>query len=227
MLESKAAKLFGLIGLSEIGFGYFLVYILLILFSPTLISAIVIINILMLPFTFWSVWYQWIKAKQWCVLCLIVLVLLWSIFIVNSLLGYLQLAEFSFIELINLIVTCCCYFILILGINLLVPKFNTEKNTQALRQSMNSLKADESVFVALLKKQPFYETIDFNSVIRFGNTNSKLHITVFSNPYCNPCAMMHKNIEELLQKTNNNISVQYILSSFEEKLNSTNKYLII
>ena len=226
VLESKAAKLFGIIGLSEIGFGYFLANILLLLFSPSLITSIVLINILTLPFTFWSVWYQWAKAKQWCVLCLIVLVLLWTIFIVNILFDYVRLLEFSYQEFQNLIITGCCYFVSILGINLLVPKLNTEKNTQSLRQSMNSMKADESVFTALLKKQPFYETSDSDSVIRFGNPNSKLRITVFSNPYCNPCAIMHKKIDELLSKVNNSISIQYILSSFEEKLNSTNKYLI-
>jgi len=44
--------------------------------------------------------------------------------------------------------------------------------------------------------------------------------------YCIPCAKMHQRIEELLNKTNNGISVQYILSSFSENLNATNKYLI-
>ena len=37
---------------------------------------------------------------------------------------------------------------------------------------------------------------------------------------------MHKRIEKLLKHTNNKISVQYILSSFSENLNSTNKHLI-
>jgi len=226
ILESKAAKLFGIIGLSEIGFGYFSVNALLLLFSPMLLLSIVLINIFTLPFTFWSVWYQWAKAKQWCVLCLIVLVLLWSTFAVSCLFGYIRLPEVSYQELLNMIVTGCCYFISILGINILVPKLNTEKATQSLRQSMNSIKANESVFMELLKKQPFYETNDCDSVICFGNPDSKLRITVLSNPYCNPCAMMHKRIEELLIKMNNYISVQYILSSFEEKLNSTNKNLI-
>ena len=226
VLESKAAKLFGIIGLSEIGFGYFSANILMLLFYPALLLPIVLINILSLPFTFWSIWYQWTKAKQWCVLCLIVLALLWSIFIVNLLFGYIRLPEVGYQEFLGLIATGCCYFISIIGINLLSPKLNTEKNTQSLRQSMNSLKTDENVFTALLKKQPFYETNDCNSVIRFGNTDSKLQITVFSNPYCNPCAMMHKKIEDLLIKTSNNISIKYILSSFKEELNSTNKYLI-
>jgi protein-disulfide isomerase len=91
---------------------------------------------------------------------------------------------------------------------------------------MNSLKADEDVFMTLLKKQPCYETSDFDSIIRFGSPDSKLRLTILSNPYCNPCAAMHKRIEELLQKMENNISVQYIFSSFGENLNSTNKYLI-
>ena len=145
VLESKAAKLFGVIGLSEIGFGYFSANVLLILFSPAMISSIVMFNILTLPFTLWSVWYQWAKAKLWCVLCLIVLVLLWSIFTVNCLLGYIQLPELIHSELLNFIIAGCCYFISILGINLLVPNLNTEKATQSLRQSMNSIKADESV----------------------------------------------------------------------------------
>ena len=100
VLESKAAKLFGIIGWSEIGFGYFLANVLLLLFYPALITAIALLNILTLPFTVWSVWYQWRKAGQWCMLCLIVVALLWIIFIVNSLFGYLQFS--SIIALLSL-----------------------------------------------------------------------------------------------------------------------------
>ena len=90
--------------------------------------------------------------------------------------------------------------------------------------------------MALLKKQPFYETDDCDSVIRFGNPNSKLQLTVLNNPYSNTCAGMHKRIEDLLKQVNNDISVQYILSYFNmgehtkgEHTGSplqTNKYLI-
>ena len=90
ILESKAAKLFGIIGLSEIGFGYFSANVLLLLFFPSMLTSIALLNILTLPFTLWSLWYQRIKAKQWCVLCLIVLALLWTIFIINFLFGYIQ-----------------------------------------------------------------------------------------------------------------------------------------
>ena len=87
------------------------------------------------------------------------------------------------------------------------------------------MKADEDIFKALLKKQPYHDTTDCDSIIRFGNPKSTLRLTVFSNPYCSPCTGMHKRLEKLLQQVENNISVQYILSSFGENLNPTNKYL--
>ena len=226
MLESKAARLWGIVGWSEIGLGYFLTNALILVLFPAQITYIALINILTLPYSVWSVWYQKVKAKQWCVLCLIVQVLLWTIFIINCLFGYIRMPVFDFQELLYVMMLGSCYLASILGINMLVPKLNTDKMIQILRQVINSMKADENVFAALLKQQPFYETSDCDSIIRFGNPDSPLQLTILSNPYCNPCSIMHKRIEQLMQKTNNNISIQYILSSFDESLNSTNKYLI-
>ena len=90
VLESKAAKLWGIFGWSEIGLGYFSTNVLVLLFFPTFITSIALINILTLPYSFWSVWYQHTKAKQWCVLCLIVQALLWAIFIANFLFGNIR-----------------------------------------------------------------------------------------------------------------------------------------
>jgi len=226
VLESKAAKLWGLFGWSEIGLGYFSTNVLLILYLPFTIYYLVIINIFALPYSFWSIWYQRTKAKQWCVLCLIVQVLLWAIFITNYLFGYIQLPTFSYSVIQSFIFLGICYSASILLINALVPKFNADRAVPILRQAINSMKADEDVFKALLKQQPFYETNDSDSIIRFGNPNTPLRLTILTNPYCYPCSRMHKRIETLLQKMNGNISVQYILSSFDESLDSTNKYLI-
>ena len=226
ILESEAAKMWGVIGWSEIGFGYFLANVLMLLFLPELITYIALINIITLPYSFWSVWYQKTKAKQWCMLCLIVQVLLWAIFIINLIGGYIRIPELGFLELFYLTIAGSCYFASILGINLLSPKLSADKSMQLIQQSLNSFKADEDIFKSALKNQPFYETNNCNSIIRFGNPESKLQITVLSNPYCNPCAKMHKRIEDFLLEINNNISIQYILSSFGENLNTTNKYLI-
>ena len=69
----------------------------------------------------------------------------------------------------------------------------------------------------LLKKQLFYETNDYDSVIHFENPDSKLQFTILINSYYNAFSKIHKWLEELLRETNN-ISVWYILSSSAENL---------
>ena len=55
VLESKAAKLWGIFGWSEIGLGYFSTNLLILVLSPALVTYIALINIITLPYSFWSV----------------------------------------------------------------------------------------------------------------------------------------------------------------------------
>jgi len=94
------------------------------------------------------------------------------------------------------------------------------------RQEINSIKANEDVFRTLLTQQPRYEVSKSDSQIIFGTPDSELKVTVFTNPFCNPCAKMHKRIEKLLKDTKREICIQYIFSSFQPDLDYANKYLI-
>ena len=223
ILESKAAKLFGVFGWSEVGLGYFVANVITILFLPRLVTYLAIINLFALPYAFWSVWYQKFKAKQWCPLCLITQVVLWLVFVVNLIFGYLKIVDFS---LINLIVTGSIFAIFILIINVLVPSLSKDKQTENINYEINSIKANEEVFKNLLLQQPKFEVSKENSQIFLGNQNAPLKITIFTNPYCNPCATMHKRVEQLLKDTNNEVSIQYILSTFHKDLENVNRYLI-
>ena len=222
ILESDAAKLFGVIGWSEVGFGYFISNLIILCFLPSLIPCMLFINIFCLPYSFWSIWYQKFKAKQWCPLCLGVMLLLWAIFITGMGFGYIDLSAISFWELA---ITGSMYIFSILIINMLIPVIAKSINMENIQYEINSIKADEDVFMTLLRKQPRYEVNKNTSRILMGNPGSNLLITVFSNPHCNPCSKMHKRLNELLEQ-NKHICVQYIFSSFNEELNISNKYLI-
>ena len=124
-------------------------------------------------------------------------VLLWAIFAVNCLLGYISVPELDIQALLTLMMPGSSYVAAILGIHLLAPKVGTGRTVQMLRQALNSIKADEDVFAALLKKQPYYDTSDCPSIIRFGNPDSPLQLTILTNPYCNPCSRMHQRIDRL------------------------------
>lgn len=223
ILESSASKFLGLIGWSEIGLGYFISNTIIILFLPHLIYYLSIINICILPYSFWSVWYQKYKAEQWCPLCLIVQLLLWILFAVNFMYGVIPFPNFSIEEFLLI---SCVYLMPAILINISLSMLIKGHKTEQITQEMNSLKMNDEVFLTLLKMEPYYEVDKTTSNILFGNPNADILITLLTNPHCEPCARMHKRVKKILQSVGDKICVQYIFSSFEEDLNSSNKFLI-
>ena len=85
ILLSKAAKLSSWLSWSEIGFFYFAGTWLLLLFGigqHFCWNALIILNLLGIPYTIYSIYYQAFVAKQWCTLCCAVQVVLWLEFAV-------------------------------------------------------------------------------------------------------------------------------------------------
>ncbi len=80
IVKLKVSKLFGVFSWSEVGFGYFGVSLATLLMFPHMWPALALCNILCLPYSFWSVWYQKFRAKNWCTLCLSVQTTLWLLF---------------------------------------------------------------------------------------------------------------------------------------------------
>jgi len=75
ILESKGAKLFGLISWSEIGALYFtggFISLLFIGYDSSLISFLALLAIVSVLYVFYSVFYQLFVVKKWCTLCLLV-----------------------------------------------------------------------------------------------------------------------------------------------------------
>jgi len=80
ILTSKAATVFKGLSWSEVGFFYFTGTWLALLFShgsTLMLLVLAVLNIISLPYTFYSIYYQAKVAKQWCKLCCAVQALLW------------------------------------------------------------------------------------------------------------------------------------------------------
>lgn len=223
VLESDAANFMGLFSWSEIGFGYFMSNIIGILFSPELIFYMVWVNILALPYTIWSVWYQSNIARQWCVLCLIVQCLLWCLFFVD--LGFNMIA----IPVWNwrsLLLVMCMYLFSILLMNQIVQVLTKLRQYRMAAYELASIKVVEEVFVSLLKKEPHYYIDRTVSKMILGNSDASLCVTVLTNPHCEPCGKMHRKIENLLMDVGDRMCVQYIFSAFNDELLISNQFLI-
>lgn len=126
VLEMKASKFFGIFGWSEVGFSYFTVSLLTLLMFPQWICYLAACNVMCLPFTFWSIWYQKFRAKVWCTLCVSVQATLWLLFFCYLGGGWLN---GIFPLRIEFFVLCATYLTTLLALNKVLPHFDQKIKT--------------------------------------------------------------------------------------------------
>ena len=80
IVTGASAGIPGLFSWSDVGLGYFTVSLLTVLLTPQYLPYLAAINVLCLPYSFWSIWYQRFRAHHWCTMCLGVQATLWMIF---------------------------------------------------------------------------------------------------------------------------------------------------
>ncbi len=218
ILSSPQAKLFNTVSWSEIGFFYFTGSFLTLLLFPQLLPGIAWLNILALPYTVFSVYYQKAVAKQWCRLCLavqLILLLEFAVSLVTNQLPYPPLFSFSSLYPLDITFTlpiCLWYFV--------KPLLLKEQQTKNTPYELARLKHNPQIFFALLSKQKQIVKSTDGLGITIGNPNAKNTIVKVCNPYCGPCARAHKVIDELLEHTNN-LKVQIIFTATNNENDTT------
>lgn len=219
--SSDGGTILGFVKLSELGFSFFVINFCCILIYPEVIDSLAIIAWGVLPFSFWSLWYQKFKVKSWCVMCLLTLLFMWA-----------QGAIYIFAEypvdldtnLYGIITVGCLYIILTITTNFIMSMFDFNNLLKYNNEDYQQLKSDCRIVRPIMGNRPKYDiTEEKCSVLIFGNKNAGTTITVFSNPYCSPCADMHKQLEDY---PGNNVRIQYILTYFSEELSMANQYII-
>jgi thiol-disulfide isomerase/thioredoxin len=215
ILTGKQAKVFNWLSWSEVGFFYFIGSLLTLLFIPNAISLIAWLNILALPYTIFSVYYQWRVARQWCVLCLAVQALLLlgaGNFIANNFL--LQISNPP-----SLIATSLLLFALPVLIWFTIKPYmlNLQQAKNTKREFLR-IKFNTQIFDALLKKQKKINLPTDNLGINIGSPTATNTIIKVCNPYCGPCAMAHPKIEALLEE-NKNVKAKIIFTTPNDDTN--------
>jgi uncharacterized membrane protein len=211
ILGSKSAKVFEGLSWSEVGFFYFMGTWLALLFSGNntgMLQALAILNLMCLPYTVYSIYFQARIAKQWCILCCTVQALLWLEFI--PMVGFLHAALQLFsLNVFNSLIVC--FALPIASWLFLKPFFLKAQQVKSYKYHLQKLKYNSKLFNSLLKEQPKYATPAEDWSIVLGNVEAETVITIVSNLFCRPCAKMHKTINELLEK-NANVQVRFVFT---------------
>lgn len=199
VLSSPASKIFG-ISMAEIGLVYFCINFGVMLTtggdisSPTVL-VLALCNFCGIPYTLFSLFYQWRVVRAWCPLCIVILglVLLQALIFVSwqsSIAGNLGGKHFSAIVIVCLSVVSAWLFIrALLKANLAAKTIN---------QRYYKIIHNERILSAYLqngKKMPGTESL---TPIVYGKQNAKHIITIVTNPYCRPCGDLHIKYENLI-----------------------------
>lgn len=213
ILNSKASKIAG-ISWSAIGFTYFTGGLFMLLFSGIInqhaLFVLTCLNVLAIPYVFFSLYYQWSIAKQWCLLCLCVQGLLVLQLFTALTAGWLTAVPvFSNNLLITIILS---YSIPFLIVSLLLPAYRSAKESRRNKIELQRLKHNPEIFNALLAKQKAVTESPIGLGITIGNPDAPYKIIKVCNPYCSPCAKAYTPIEELVHN-NHYVQVQIIFTA--------------
>ena len=229
VIHSPGSKLFGVISLSEIGALYFAGGILTLMISAfagiSTSSLMVTLTVLLLPFTLVSVYYQWRIVKAWCPLCLVVMLIIWLevLFLVPV------LSSVSF-EIKSLVISGLGFSLPLIFWLSIRERFMDSYRLPNLERTLYRFTRSKQVFQSLLYKQPKIDLGNFSHEIKTGNAEAPVTITLVSNPNCGPCSAAHAAVEDLLERFENKIKVnfRFTLNPNEPESNSTKvvKHLI-
>lgn len=215
ILNSKAAVVFKGLSWSEVGFFYFAGTFLVLLFCRVpvgLLKLLSISNVLALPYTLYSIYYQLKVAKQWCILCCAVQAVLWLEF-----LGFLSFSPaiyhlnpiwngYEVLVFLTFMTIPAALWLFIKPLLLLA------KQVDPLKEQLKNFKYNKNLFNSLLKSQTKYNVPTEDWSISLGNSDASNIITMVSNPFCPPCARTHKILDEWLT-FRNDFQVRFIFTA--------------
>lgn len=204
ILSGRQSKVFNWLSWSEVGFFYFAGGMLALLFVRPMSQALTIVawlNLVALPYTLFSIYYQSRVAKQWCVFCLAVQALL--------VFGAVNVISYRFVLPLPQIAVHAVATSLLLCLIPVLSWYVIKPGLLRLQESVNTkreylrLKFNTEIFDSMLQKQRRI-TVPTNGLgIDLGNRNATNQLVKACSPYCGPCARAHPKIEKLLDEIPN------------------------
>ncbi len=235
VMHSKGSRFSKWLNWADAGIIYFASYslLLVILLYTGNTGDIVLLAVLScaaVPFTMFSLYYQWQVVKKWCTLCLLTVAVLWLQFtlLIPVTLSLLK-SEFNNISF-NAISFTAFIFSLVVASWLLIIKPTLQRNNELTDTSFSLLrfKYNPAIFEALLKKQRQVNITPFDNDVQLGNPDALLQVVVACSPYCGPCARAHEVLHGLLCNNDFGLTVRFTAkaNNKEDKRTEAVSYLL-
>ncbi len=217
ILDSPAAKITSWFSWSDAGFIYFFGSFFGLLFCTgtsealrAFLSVQRVFRAAALLFASYSLYYQAVKAKMWCTLCLGVV----TIFVFESVATVIYFSKNGvFFDVLSILKITLGFMVPIAFLLLFKDMAIKAQESKKLRKELIKLKSNPTIFQGLMAEQPLMPDLpQYMPVVLLGNKDAAHTITFVSNPLCTPCANMHLKIERLTI-LNENINCQVLFLS--------------
>ncbi len=156
------------------------------------------------PFIFYSLYYQWRIAKNWCTICLIIIV----VFLLE-LIVFLSYGSYSSIrlEVSPLSLFISSFTLSGLGWLLIKPKIQAHFEVNSNVSKYKRFKRNYSLFRLALKDSRRVPYSSLHSPIFLGKPDASLKLSLITNLSCGHCVGMHNELEKILKTYGNDIRV--------------------
>lgn len=212
ILQSPAAKVSDWLSWSEVGLFYFAGCILYLLIQPHRPILLWGLNALGLPYTIWSVYFQWRVERKWCVLCMTVQVLLWASFFTATYWLW-DIGSVISVQLRDLITLAIAFAPTPVIWSLLRSPLHHHAYYHELQQNFNRLKFDPDYLQSLMSRPrvlpPIFEGMN---PISLGNSTAEHQLIVVINPTCSSCRRNHNQLHQLISQ-HPNVYIQIIFAA--------------
>lgn len=211
VLNSKGATLFNKLKLSDVSIVYFstlLISSLLTLLNNSSIHLIYLISISAIPSTIYSIFYQYKIVKNWCMLCMCIVLVLWlqaiTIYFANFDIKELKFNSYSFGTVL------ICFLLISTAWSYVLPLLKNVIASRKLKIEHFKFKRNYTLFDTLLSESEILpiKSLDKKEII-LGNKTEKpeLSITVITNPLCGHCKEVHVLIDNILKNYRKEVQV--------------------
>jgi len=163
-----------------------------------------------------SFYYQALKLRKWCRLCLVLIgvlmlemALAWAQQIYQYSIGFPAVSSFAFLFIATL-----------LGWIYMKPILDAKEDLHTYKRNLKKLKTDPIIFDNLLSrsKKLRYPTDGLGIILK--NKSPKYQVIKLCNPYCGPCAKAHPELERLVEAGNIDLQIIFFANGSMDDLHA-------
>jgi uncharacterized membrane protein len=208
VINSPYGKIFG-VHISELSICYFIGFVFSLTISTystlSVESILFWFSAIALPVCLVSIYFQGIVIKQWCPLCLLIVLIL----ILDFAVQLPDFNDFPHITVSSFIIVAFAFSIPFSVWFLLRSQILSAYKAHETEKRLNRFLGNDQIFRLLLNSQPKNNMSLFFKDIFSGEQDAPIELTIISKPTCLPCGYAHSIAEQLQNDLNGRLKITY------------------